>query len=426
MEIILGYGTLFSLLAVAFALYMTWGIGANDVANAMGTSVGSGAISAKQAIVIAALFEFSGAFFASGQVTATIRKGLIEPTAIAAQPELLVYGMLAALLAAAIWLTLASQRGWPVSTTHSIMGGIIGFAVAGIGLHAVQWPRIAEIGIAWVVSPLLSAVIAALLMLSIRKLILNAANPLRRAKAWGPLYIFLVGFTVSLVTLFHGLRHVQLELSGDESLVVAGCIGLIVALIGKRMIRHIDVDAPADAGFQYAGVESAFVPMMIFSACAMAFAHGSNDVANAIGPLAAILSVVNSAKAGVGEIISQKGPVPLWVPLLGGLGIVLGLATYGYKVIQTVGSRITALTPTRGYSATLAAALVVIAASKTGMPVSTTHIAVGAVMGVGLARGLGAVDLRVVGRILLTWLITLPAGAGMAAGLFFLLKRLLS
>ena len=417
MEIISNYGTVFLIMAIIFGLYMTWGIGANDVANAMGTSVGSGAITVKQAILIAAIFEFAGAFIAGGNVTATIRKGIIDPAAIAGSPELLVYGMLAALLAAAIWLMIASYRGWPVSTTHSIVGAIVGFAVAGIGLDAVNWGKIGQVVASWLVSPLLGGVIALVLMLSIRKLILNTENPLARAKTWGPLYVFLVGFIVSLVTMFKGLKHLNLEFSMGESFVLAVIFGIIVAFIGKLMINRVQVDETADRDFHYTSVEKAFVPMMIFTACAMAFAHGSNDVANGIGPLAAVVSIVNS-----GGEVAQKATLPIWILLLGGAGIVVGLATMGWRVMQTIGTKITELTPTRGYCATLAAATTVVLASKTGLPVSTTHIAVGAVMGVGLARGLGALDLRVIGNIVVSWVVTLPAGGILAAIFFFIFK----
>ncbi len=417
MEIISEYGTIFTVMAVIFGLYMTWGIGANDVANAMGTSVGSGAITVKQAILIAAIFEFTGAFIAGGSVTATIRKGIIDPSAIAGSPEYLVYGMLAALLAAAIWLMVASYRGWPVSTTHSIVGAIVGFAVAGIGMDAVNWGKIGQIVASWLVSPMLGGVLALLLMLSIRKLILNADNPFAKAKKYGPLYVFLVGFIVSLVTLFKGLKHLKLEFSMGESFVIAVIFGLIVAFIGRLMINRVHVDETADRDFHYASVEKAFVPMMIFTACAMAFAHGSNDVANGIGPLAAVISIVES-----GGEVAQKASLPIWILLLGGVGIVVGLATMGWKVMQTIGTKITELTPTRGYCATLAAATTVVLASKTGLPVSTTHIAVGAVMGVGLARGLGALDLRVIGNIVMSWVVTLPAGGILAAIFFFIFK----
>jgi PiT family inorganic phosphate transporter len=417
MEIISEWGFVFMTMAVIFGFYMTWGIGANDVANAMGTSVGSGAITVKQAIIIAAIFEFAGAFIAGGQVTKTIRKGIIDPGSITGSPELLVYGMLAALLAAAIWLMIASTRGWPVSTTHTIVGAIVGFAMAGIGMDAVNWGKIGGIVASWLVSPLIGGTIALLLMLSVRKLILNAEQPFNQAKKWGPFYVFLVGFIVALVTLFKGLKHLKLELSMVESFIAALVVGIIVAIIGRMMINKLKVDDAADRDFHYASVEKAFTPLMIFTACAMAFAHGSNDVANGIGPLAAVVSIVQS-----GGEVGQKAGLPLWILALGGGGIVIGLATMGYKVMQTIGTKITELTPTRGYCATLAAATTVVLASKTGLPVSTTHIAVGAVMGVGLARGIGALDLRVLGNIVISWVVTLPVGGILAALFFFLFK----
>jgi len=417
MEIISQYGFVLMVLAVVFGLYMTWGIGANDVANAMGTSVGSGAITVKQAIIIAAIFEFAGAFIAGGHVTKTIRKGIIDPTPIVNNPEILVFGMLAALLAAAIWLMIASTRGWPVSTTHSIVGAIVGFAMVGIGVDAVQWGKIGQIAASWVVSPVLGGSIAFLLMLSIRALILNTDNPFHSAKRWGPAYVFLVGFIISLVTMFKGLKHLNLELSAGMSFVAALVFGLIVAGVGWTLINRVKVDPGADRDFHFASVEKVFAPMMIFTACAMAFAHGSNDVANGIGPLAAVISIVQS-----GGEVTQKAGLPLWILVVGGGGIVLGLATMGYKVMKTIGTRITELTPSRGYCATLAAAATVVLASRTGLPVSTTHIAVGAVIGVGLARGIGAIDIRVIGGIVMSWIVTLPVGGVLAALIFFTLK----
>jgi len=417
MEIIESYGLILMVMAIVFGLYMTWGIGANDVANAMGTSVGSGAITVKQAIIIAAIFEFAGAFIAGGNVTKTIRKGIIDPSSIVNNPEILVFGMLAALLAAAIWLMVASSRGWPVSTTHSIVGAVIGFAMVGIGIDAVEWGKVSMIAASWVVSPLLGGTIAFLLMMSIRRLILNTENPFQSAKRWGPAYIFLVGFVISLVTLFKGLKHLNIELTAGMSFVVAALFGIVLAAIGWYLINQVKVDPDADRDFHFASVEKVFTPMMIFTACAMAFAHGSNDVANGIGPLAAVVSIVQSC----GEF-SQKAALPLWILALGGIGIVVGLATMGYRVMKTIGSGITQLTPSRGYCATLAAAATVVLASRTGLPVSTTHIAVGAVIGVGLARGVGAIDLRVIGGIVVSWVVTLPIGGALAAIIFFTLK----
>jgi PiT family inorganic phosphate transporter len=417
MEIIATYGTIFLVLAIIFGFYMTWGIGANDVANAMGTSVGSGAVTVKQAIIIAAIFEFAGAFIAGGNVTSTIRKGIVDPSSLVDQPEILVFGMLAALLAAAVWLMIASWRGWPVSTTHSIVGALIGFAVAGIGMDAVQWGKVGQIAASWIISPALGGLLAFLLMMSIRKVILNTEQPFESAKRWGPAYVFLVGFIISLVTMFKGLKHLNLELTTPQSFIGAVIFGLILAFISWIMMRKIVVDKEADRDYHFASVEKIFVPMMIFTACAMAFAHGSNDVANGIGPLAAVVSIIKS-----GGDVAQKAALPLWILIMGGTGIVLGLATLGYRVMQTIGTRITQLTPSRGFCATLAAAATVVLASRIGLPVSTTHIAVGAVIGVGLARGVGAIDLRVIGGIVVSWLVTLPVGGLLAALFFFTLK----
>ncbi len=417
MEIIASYGTVFLVLAIIFGLYMTWGVGANDLANAMGTSVGAGAVTMKQAICIAMIFEFLGAVLAGGHVTETIRKGIIDPTPIIDRPEVLVYGMLAALLASAIWLMIASAKGWPVSTTHSIIGALVGFAVVGIGPEAVKWQSLITVVMSWIVSPLVGGTISFLLVISTRKLIFDTANPLQNAKRYAPAYIFLVGFTISLVTLFKGLEHLHLELNALQSFAAATMVGLLTALIGWSLIRKVKDDPGANRTFAFASVEKVFTPMMLFTACSMAFAHGSNDVANGIGPLAAVFSIVSSG----GEVM-QKSAIPLWILLLGGFGIVLGLVTLGFQVMQTIGKRITELTPSRGFCAELAAAITVVIASRTGLPISTTHVLVGAVLGVGLARGIGALDLRVVLNIVISWVVTLPAGAIMAMFFFFTLK----
>ena len=414
---IVDYGSVFITLAVVLGLYMTWGIGANDVANAMGTSVGSGAISVKQAIIIAAIFEFSGAFLAGGHVTKTIRKGIIDPTPIMGNPEILVYGMLSALIAAAIWLTIASWMGWPVSTTHSIIGSIVGFAIVGIGVDAVNWPKIVTIVLSWIVSPLVGGAIAFLLMRSIQKFILDTDTPFLNAKRYAPFYVFIVGFVISLVTLFKGLKHLDIELSIVQSLIYAFIFGVFVTVIAHIIINRISMKLGESIHDQFNQIEKIFGIMMIFSASAMAFAHGSNDVANGIGPMAAIVSIVES-----GGEMAQKSSLPLWILLIGGFGIVLGLATFGYRVMQTIGSKITELVPTRGFSAELAAAATVVIASRTGIPVSTTQIAVGAVMGVGLARGIGALDLRVIGGIMMSWVITLPVGALLSIFFFFFFR----
>jgi len=320
-------------------------------------------------------------------------------------------------LAAGCWLALASFRGWPVSTTHSIVGAIVGFAIAGIGIEAVAWGKISQIVASWVVSPVLGGLVAFALMMSIRRLILQAEKPFESAVRWAPFYLFLVGFVISLVTIFKGLKHLNIDLNGYESATVAALIGIITALIGKRSISRVTTQETMDKTTHLASVERVFAPMIVFTACAMAFAHGSNDVANGVGPLAAVYGLVHS-----GGEVTQKLAMPLWILALGGGGIVLGLVTYGYRVMRTIGTKITALTPTSGFCATVAAALVVVIASRTAMPVSTTHIAVGAVMGVGMARGIAALDLRVIGSIFASWVVTLPAGGILAAMFFFMLK----
>ncbi|MCI5158331.1 MAG: anion permease, partial [Candidatus Electrothrix sp. AUS1_2] len=331
MEVIAAYGTILIILAMIFGLYMTWGVGANDLANAMGTSVGAGAVTVKQAIGIAIIFEFLGAVLAGGHVTKTIRKGIIDPSGIVDQPEILVFGMLASLLAAAIWLMIASAKGWPVSTTHSIVGALVGFALVGIGGDAVNWSKIWTIVASWVISPAVGGTISFVLVMSTRKLIFDTENPLRNAKKYAPFYIFLVGFIISLVTLFKGLKHLHVHLTGGQSFAAAVIIGILTALFGWSLVRKVAEDPAADRDFHFASVEKVFTPMMLFTACSMAFAHGSNDVANGIGPLAAVYSIVSS-----GGKVMQDSEMPFWILLLGGGGIVAGLVTLGYKVMLTV------------------------------------------------------------------------------------------
>ncbi|OAZ91374.1 inorganic phosphate transporter [Halomonas sp. G11] len=417
MQIIAQHGDIFIILACLFGFFMAWGVGANDVANAMGTSVGSKAITIKQAILIAVVFEFLGAWLAGGEVTNTIRKGIIDPELLQADPQLLVYGMLSALLAAATWLLVASMKGWPVSTTHSIVGAIVGFAVAGLGAEAVDWGAVGNIAASWLVSPLLAGTAGFVLFKSVHHLVFEDRNPLAAAKRYLPAYVFLVGFVVSMVTMTKGLKHVGLDLSFGQSLVISLILGGLLAGVGVLMERRVTYVESSDDHFGYANVERAFGVLMIFTACAMAFAHGSNDVANAVGPLAAVISVVQT-----GGEIEGSALVPWWVLVLGGGGIVVGLITYGHKVIATVGTGITELTPSRGFAATLAAATTVVLASGTGLPISTTHTLVGAILGVGLARGMTALNLRVIGTIAMSWLITLPAGAALSILFFFMFK----
>ena len=403
-------------LAALFGIFMAWGIGANDVANAMATSVGSRALTIRQAILVAAIFEFLGAVLAGGAVTSTIRKGIVDADLLAGSPELLIYGMLASLLSAGTWLLIASRKGWPVSTTHSIVGAIVGFAAVGIGIDAVQWGQIGTIVMSWVVSPVTAGFIAYLIYLSVQRLILTQEDPLARAKRYVPIYIFLASFTIVLVTIVKGLKHVGLDLSLTNSYALAVAIAVAIAIVGAIAIHRIKPDPKAEKRQHFYTVERVFAVLMVVTACSMAFAHGSNDVANAIGPLAAVISV---AKTG---IVGAQAALPIWVLLVGGAGIVVGLATFGIHVISTVGKKITQLTPSRGFAAELAAATTIVIASGTGIPISTTHTLVGAVLGVGLARGIEAIDLRVVGRVFVSWVVTIPAGAFLSI-IFFLIFR---
>jgi PiT family inorganic phosphate transporter len=417
MDIIANYGNVLIILAVVFGTFMCSGTGANDVANAMGTSVGSGAVTIKQAIIIAVIFEFSGAILAGGEVTATIRKGILDTALFTNDPHLLVYGMMASLLAAGSWLLIASSFGWPVSTTHSIVGAIVGFGAVGVGVDAVAWGKVIKIVISWIASPILAGIVSFTLFRSLQNLIIDTQDPFNNAKKYVPYYMFLVGFVVSLVTIFKGLKHVGLSFSASTSYLLSLGFGLLVAIIGTLMIRNIHLNPDENIDFHFTSMERVFGVLMIITAAAMAFAHGSNDVANAIGPLAAIYSVIES-----GGAIGSKSALPLWILLVGGAGIVVGLVTYGHRVIATIGTGITQLTPSRGFAATLAAAATVVIASGTGIPVSTTQVLVGAVLGVGLARGMAALDTRVINRIFLSWIVTLPAGALMSILFFFALK----
>ena len=419
MELLAEQGHIFIALACIFGLFMAWGIGANDVANAMGTSVGSKAITIKQAILIAIVFEFAGAFLAGGEVTATIRKGIIDPSALNDSPELLVFGMLASLLAAGIWLLVASIKGWPVSTTHSIVGAIVGFASVGIGVEAVAWGKVGTIAASWIISPMLAGSIAFVLYKTVQHWIHDTENPFEQSKKVVPFYIFLVGFIISMVTLVKGLKHIGLDIGFQQSIWMSVIAGIVITFVGIFFVNRVHADPETNDEVHFANVEKVFAVLMVFTACAMAFAHGSNDVANAIGPVAAIYSVVSSS----GEI-AAKAAVPAWILLIGGIGIVIGLVTYGHKVIATVGTGITQLTPSRGFAATLAAATTVVVASGTGLPISTTHTLVGAILGVGLAVGRESLNYRQIGAIFMSWLVTLPAGAALSIFFFFIFRAI--
>ena len=468
-------------LAVGFGFYMAWNIGANDVANAMGTSIGSGALTLKKAVLIAAIFEFAGAFLVGSHVTETVRKGIIDLsifTEMENGTNILMYGMLASLLAAGAWLQIASYFGWPVSTTHSIVGAIVGFGIIAGGAAGVDWRQIGTIVMSWAISPLLSGTIAFVVFSVIRHSMINVPNPVQATKRWAPAFIFLVFAILTLVILFKGLKNLHLNLSFPEALLIAAGIGMVAAITGWLLIRRVYISPSVDeettiplavisvdlrsmarltrriqskatketegyiediqehvelltnmverseaqmqtrGDFQF--VEKIFTHLQVMSACFVAFAHGANDVANAIGPLAAIVSIVNG---GANALVGQT-TVPVWILGLGGIGIVIGLSTWGWRVIETIGKKITELTPTRGFSAEFAAATTIVLASRLRIPISTTHTLVGGVLGVGVARGIESLNPRVIRDIFTSWIVTLPAGAGMSIVFFLIIRTL--
>lgn len=402
-----------AMMAIGFGIYMAWTIGANDVANAMATSVGSGTITHTQAVFLAGVFNFSGAVFAGSNVTETVRKGILNTDLFAHEPMLLIIGMVAALLAAAIWLHGATLFGMPVSTTHSIVGAIIGFGMLVYGLHAVNWVTVFQVVLSWIVSPAFGGLLAFLMFRLIRSTILNNEDPVRAVRRWAPFFGGLTIGIIALSMLWKGLKNVGLHLTSGQVwtiVVVAAVVGAgIVSLLANRVQKNKG---------DLKQVERIFMILQLLTAAYVAFAHGANDVANAVGPMAAVVATV---RAGV---VALKVPVPFWVLLVGGAGILTGLLTYGYRVMRTVGKNITELTPTRGFSAEFSAASTVLVASKMGLPISTTHTLVGAVLGVGFAQGFDALNFKVVRSIILSWLITLPIAAGLTAIIFVILRAI--
>lgn len=464
------------ILVIAAGFYMAWNIGANDVANAMGTSVGSGALTLRQAVYVAAILEFLGAFFFGSHVSETIQTGLVDTSAFLGEPLIVVFGMLASLMAAGVWLQIASFYGWPVSTTHTIVGAIVGFGFVIGGLDAIYWSEVGFVVSSWILSPLLGGCISFLLFMVLRKHIFYKANPVEATKRLAPLLLFCVVAILAFILSTSGLKSVDLFDSTRDKILFSAAMGSLGAIgsylffqqkkwkntpfvkqqdayaegvtvsldkAKKYLLRaqeeaggtekHADVSLligevdmirnsytkPQNTEFaheQFAIVERIFGYLQIASACLMAFAHGANDVANAIGPLSAAISILSTGA------IAAHAVVPTWTLALGGVGIVIGLATWGWRVIETIGKKITELTPSRGFAAEFGAAVTIMIASRLGLPISTTHTLVGAVLGVGLARGLEALNLAILRDIILSWVVTVPIGALLCIVFFELLK----
>ncbi|MDU8923807.1 anion permease [Pasteurellaceae bacterium LIM206] len=420
MEILQQYGNILIIITAVFAFFMAFGVGANDVSNAMGTSVGSGTITAKQAIIIAMIFESAGAYLAGGEVTETIKSGIVNPMEFISEPQTFVLGMMAALFASGLWLLIASRWGWPVSTTHSIIGAIIGFACVTVGPHTVEWGQIRNIIGSWFITPVLAGIVAYAIFISIQKLIFDTERPLRNAQKYGPYYMGVTVFILCVVTLTKGLKHVGLHLSNTQTIVLSLTLSVLSVILCYFYFRSEKFIRSSRKG-TFGSVERIFSILMLMTACAMAFAHGSNDVANAIGPLAAVVSII-----GNGGNIMASSPLAWWILPLGSLGIVVGLVVMGYKVMATIGTGITDLTPSRGFAAQFATAATVVIASGTGLPISTTQTLVGAVLGIGFARGIAALNLTVIRNIVASWIVTLPAGAFFSIIIYYVLNVIFS
>lgn len=406
---------------VIFGLFMAWGMGASDVANSMATSVGARVFTLKQAVVIAAVFEVAGALLLGGEVTETIQKKMINPAFMIDSPEILAYGMLAALLGSGSWLLTTTSFGWPVSTTQSIVGAIVGFGAVVVGVEAIYWKKIGALALTWVAAPVVSGIVSFIILLSIQKIIFDSDNPIKSAKHCLPFYVFLLVFIIFFVTGSNVLKKMGFLLPSVQRMGLAGLASALVTLISWIFLRRIKVNEKETHEMYFVKTEQVFGILMMFTACSMAFAHGSNDISHAVAPMVA---VVNTIKHGI--LGGTEAGIPAWVMLAGVGGMVVGILTYGYRVIATLGSQITELTPSRGFSAELTTAGIVVLASGVGYPVSTTQTLVGAILGVGFARGVGALNLNVIRNIFMSWIITIPASAVLAVLYFYLIKGFFS
>ncbi len=421
--------TLIIFITALMGLYMAWNIGANDVANSMADAVGSKALSIRNAVIAAGICEFAGAVLVGSQVTNTVRKGIVDPAVLASMPGftpedvavILVIGMSAALMSAAFWLNMSSLYGLPVSTTHSIVGAVAGFGIVAAGWDAVNWHKMGQIVASWFISPIAGGIIAYLIFGYISKSILGKEKPARAAQRHVPIIVFVMTAVVLLATIYKGLKHVTGDypwLTDSVTLWLSLAASLVASIVSYFIVKaKLGAEEDKPIGRQLEAVEKVFVPMVIVSSCSVAFAHGANDVANSVGPLAAIYHILTTGA------IDMTVPVPLWILALGGGGIVLGLATYGYRVMMTVGTKITEITPSRGVAADIAATATVLACTRMSLPVSTTHTLVGAILGIGMARGFGGINRQVVTSIFGSWLFTVPAAAIMSM-IFFVIGKI--
>jgi PiT family inorganic phosphate transporter len=423
MNVLLAPGADFLILAFAaiLGLYMAANIGANDLANAMGTSVGSGALTMRQAVLAAMVFDVAGAVLAGGHVTNTIRKGMIDPSLLAGSPDELLLGMFAALLAAGVWVQVATHLGLPVSTTHSIVGAVVGFGVLAVGFGAVSWGNVGAVALSWVISPVAGGVIGGAIYYLIMKKIVSTDYPYKAAQKYAPWLLSVVFCVIILSVIFKGLKNLHLNLGIGKALLIALPLALALGFVGKVILSRLGHEGCRwIRGDEEEKVECVFGYLQIMTACYVAFAHGANDVANAVGPLAAIYAVVKT------KTVAMQVEVPIWMLAFGGASVSAGLLVFGGRVMQTIGKKITEITPVRGFSAEFGAATTILVCSRLGLPISTTHVLVGSVVGVGFMRGMGVLDLRVVRNIVYSWFITLPFTIVLSMGFYKLFLMFLT
>ena len=407
----MGHEQVILLIGYVCGFYMAWNIGANDVANSMASAVGAKAITVRQAVFIAGILNVVGAVFLGSHVTDTIRKGIVS-TQVLTDPDLALIGALSALLSAALWVSFATWKSLPVSTTHSIVGAMIGFGIMAGGVSVIQWAKLGAVVLSWVISPVFAMVISYVMFKTIVKMVLSKEAPAASAMKCAPAFIGIAIFIVVLSFLFKTPLGKTLALGLPAAIGIAAIFSFLLGMLGKAVIGKLL------QGKALQGAEEIFRRIQIGTSCYVALAQGANDVANAIGPLAVIYFIVKTGAVG------SKVPVPIFLLLFGGVGIACGISMAGYRVMDTLGHKITTLSNTRGFSVDFAAATTVLVASKMGLPVSTTHAAVGGVMGVGIARGIEAVNFRIILRIVLYWILTVPAAAGTCMVLYTILQRI--
>jgi len=412
----MAHDTLLLILTAIFSLTLTWGVGANDLANVLSPSLGSKAIRAGQAIAIAIIFELAGALLGGSKVASTVQHGIVNTDLLIATPNILIYGMIASLMASSFWITTSSRLGIPVSLTNSIVGSVLGFGSLVVGWHAVHWKMIGFIGLSWIACPCLAGITAYFLFNIVRKKVLSTENPIHSARRYLPIFLFVVGLILTEIMVVKALKHFSIFPSIGLHILMSIVGAALVIVLGRYFLERV-YNRPYDTYKEQLTItEKAFAIMLVFTACAMVYAHGSDDIATATGPVAAVVSLTQTGTN------THNGNMLLAILTFGYIGVIIGFLTYGRRVIATIGSSLTELTPSRAFCATLAASSIVLISTNIGIPVSATQTLVGAIVGVGLARGIEAIDLRIVRNIFTSWFITIPVTATLTMLFFYVCK----